>query len=107
MSYFLIKKTSIWNFLKGSSSRRVSLQGKMETEYRMAVLRLERPVVSSTTTPNVSRTSSVNSSPTPDPTLGRVNVTLNRCSSADQEEGPRKPALSYQRARRTDCCLCL
>ena len=29
------KNFSIWNFLKGSSSRRVSLQGKMETGYRL------------------------------------------------------------------------
>ena len=81
--------------------------GKMETGYRKAALRLERPVVSSTTntTPSVSRTSSVNNCPSPDPTLGCVNVTLNRCSSTDQKEDRKKPALSHQSARKTDCCL--
>ena len=64
---------------------------KMETGYRKALLRFERAVVSSTTTtPSVSRTSSVNSSPSPDPTLGRVIVALNRCSSTDQEGALKK-----------------
>ena len=49
----------------------------MESGYRKAVLRLEKPTVSSTsTTPIVSRTSSVNSSPSPDPTLGKISVAL-------------------------------
>ena len=95
------KKFSIWNFLKGSNSRRVSLQGKMETGYRKAVLRLERPVVSSTlTTPSVSRTSSVNSSPSPDPTLGLVNVALNRRSSTDQEGGSKKHSSKSSKSKK-------
>ena len=82
------KKFSIWNFSKGSSSRRSALVGKLEAGYRKAVLRLEKPAVSSTTTtPSVSRHSSVNSTPSPDPTLSRVNVSLNRCSSGEQEGG--------------------
>ena len=34
------KKFSIWNFSKGSSSRRSALVGKLEAGYRKAVLRL-------------------------------------------------------------------
>ena len=73
------KKLSIWNFLKGSTSRRRTLQGRLETGYRKAVLRLEKPTVtSSPTTPSVSRTSSVNSTPSPDLSSGRINVLLSR-----------------------------
>ena len=85
------KKFSVWNFQKGSNSRRTVLQGKLETGYRKAVLRLEKSTVSSTTTtPSVSRTSSVNSTPSPDLSLGRINVSLSRCSSGDQGESSKK-----------------
>ena len=80
------KKFLIWNFLKGSHSRRSALQGKFESGYRKAVLRLKRPTVSSTsTTPSVSRTSSVSSSPSPEPSLGKLSVSLSRCPGSAQE----------------------
>ena len=48
-------KFSVWNFLRGSGPRRASLLGKLETGYRKAVLRHEKPAVSSNaTTPSVS-----------------------------------------------------
>ena len=82
----LDKKFSVWNFLKGSNARKTSLQGKLETGYRQAVLRAEKTTVSSTsTTPSVSRRSSVHSSPSPDPSLGTLNVSLSRCSESTQE----------------------
>ena len=86
------KNILIWNFLRGSNSRRTALQGKLESGYRKAVLRLEKPTVSSTsTTPSVSRTSSVNSSPSPDdPSLGKLSVSLSRCSGSAQEGAPKK-----------------
>ena len=69
------KKFSIWNFLKGSGPRRSTLQGKFETGYRKAVLRSEKSSISSrSTTPSMSRNSSVNSTPSPDPSLSRVNL---------------------------------
>ena len=82
----LDKKFLIWNFSKGSNSRRTILHGKLESGYRKAVLRAEKPTVSSTsTTPSVSRTSSVNSSPSPDSSLNKLNVSLSRCSGSTQE----------------------
>ena len=80
------KKFLIWNFLEGSHSRRSALQGKFESGYRKAVLRLEKPTVPSTsTTPSVSRASSVSSSPSPDPSLGKLSVSLSRCPGSAQE----------------------
>ena len=85
------KKFSVWNFLRGSGPRRASLLGKLETGYRKAVLRREKPAVSSnTTTPSVSRTSSVNSSPSPDPNLGRISVSVSRCTGSSLEDVPQK-----------------
>ena len=76
------KKFSVWNFLKGSGPRRTAMLGKMEAEYRKAVLHYDRPVVTSnTTTPSVSRASSTHSTPSPDLSLGRVNVSLSRCAN--------------------------
>ena len=72
----------VWIFLKGSSPRRATLLGKLETGYRKAVLRTERPpITSSSTTPSVSRHSSVNSSPSPDPSLIRVNLEVPRLAT--------------------------
>ena len=85
------RKFSIWNFLRGSATRRTSLLGKLETGYRKAVLQHDRPIVSSTTTtPSVSRTGSVNSSPSPDPSLSRISVSLIRCSSSSVEDTGKK-----------------
>ena len=78
------KKFSVWNFLKGSSPRRAALLGKFETGYRKAVLRTEKPpITSSSTTPSVSRHSSVNSSPSPDPSLSRVSLEVPRCGDLE------------------------
>ena len=88
------KKFSVWNFLKGSGPRRASMLGKLEIGYRKAVLRHEKPVVSSnTTTPSVSLTSSVNSTPSPDPALSRVSVPVSRCtgSSLESDQPKAKP----------------
>ena len=80
------KKFSVWNFLKGSGPRRTAMLGKMEAEYRKAVLHYDRPVVTSnTTTPSVSRASSKHSTPSPDLSLGRVNVSLSRCANLSPE----------------------
>ena len=80
------KKFSVWNFLRGSGPRRTAMLGKMEAEYRKAVLHYDRPVVTSnTTTPSVSRASSTHGTPSPDLTLGRVNVSLSRCSDVSPE----------------------
>ena len=85
------KKFSVWNFLKGSGPRRASLLGKLETGYRKAVLRSERPPISSSsTTPSVSRHSSVNSTPSPDPSLGRVNLEVRRCGTSSSEDVSKK-----------------
>ena len=80
------RKFQIWNFRKGNNSRRTALLGKLESGYRKSVLRLEKPSVSSTsTTPSVSRCSSVNSTPSPDLTLSRVGVALSRCPETARE----------------------
>ena len=85
------KKFSIWKFLKRCIPRRMTLQGKLETGYRKAVLWLERPAVtSSTTTPSENRTSSVDSTPSPDLILGRVSVSPSRCSRTEQGEDSKK-----------------
>ena len=87
--------------IKGSNSRRTILQGRLETAHRKAVLRLEKPAVtSSTTTPSVSRASSVNSTPFPDLSLGRVNVSLSRCSSTEQGEGSKKTRQKSSKAKK-------
>ena len=83
------KKFSVWNFLKGSGPRRASLLGKIETGYRKVVLRHDKPTISSTTT-SVSRTSSVNSSPSPDPNLGRITVPVSRCSGSSHDDPSKK-----------------
>ena len=81
----------MWNFLKGSNSRRSALIGKLETVYRKAVLRHDKPSVSSsTTTPSVSRSSRVNSSPSPDTSLSRASISLNRFSSGVPEAVSKK-----------------
>ena len=80
------RKFQIWNFQKGSYSRRTALLGKLESGYRKSVLRLEKSSVSSTsTTPSVSRTSSVNSTPSPDPPLSRISVAFSRCPETTRE----------------------
>ena len=85
------KKFSIWNFSKGSAAKKTSLLGKLETGYRKSVLRFDRPIISSTTTtPSISRTSSANSSTSPDPSLGRISVTLDRCSGSKTGSSPKK-----------------
>ena len=85
------KKFSVWNFLKESGPRRASLLGKLETGYRKAVLRHDKPIISSfTTTPSVSRTSSVNSSLSPDPNLGRISVSVSRCSGSSHDDPTKK-----------------
>ena len=77
------KKFSIWNFLKGNGQKRSTLLGKLETGYRKSVLRIERPPGSSrSTTPSVSRRSSANSTPSPDPTLSRVSLEVSQCAEA-------------------------
>ena len=54
-----------------------------ETGYRKSVLRTERPpVTSGSTTPSVSRRSSVNSTTSPDPTLSRVSLEVSQCVEA-------------------------
>ena len=64
------KKFSVWNFLKGGRPRRTAMMGKLETGYRKAVLKFEKPgVTSGSTTTSISRASSINSTPSPDPTL--------------------------------------
>ena len=84
------KRFLIWNFLKRSGHRRVSMLGKLETEYRKAVLRPDRPTISShIITSSVIRTSRVNSTPTLDPSLGRVGVSISRCSDSAQEDDPK------------------
>ena len=81
------KKFSIWNFWKGSGLRRAALLGKFETAYRKAVLRTEKPSISSrSTTPSMSRNSSVNSSPSPDPSLSQVNLEVRRCGASGSED---------------------
>ena len=81
------KKFYFWNFLKGTGPRRAPMLGKLETGYRKAVLRLNRPTVSSNTTnPSLSRTSSVNSSSSPDPALGRISVSVSRCSDSAHDD---------------------
>ena len=85
------KKFSVWNFLKGSGPRRTAMLGKMEAEYRKAVLHYDRPVVTSnTTTPSVSRASSTHSTPSPDLALGRNSVSLSRCSDVSPEGTAKK-----------------
>ena len=87
------KKFSVWNFLKGSGPRRTAMLRKTEAEYRKAILHNDRPAVTSnTTTPSVSRASSVHSTPSPYLTLGRVNVSLSRCSEAAPEDVLRRRA---------------
>ena len=66
--------------------RLAAMLGKMEAEYWKAILQYDRPVATSnTTTPSVSRASRVYSTLSPDLTLGKVNVSLSRCSEAAQE----------------------
>ena len=78
------KKFSVWNFPKGSGLRRAALVGKFETGYRKAVLNLEKSgVTSGSTTPSMSRTSSTNSTPSPDPTLSRVSLEVSKCTEAE------------------------
>ena len=97
----LDKKFCIWNFSKGSSSRRASLNGKMEAGYRKAVLRLEKSVVSSTTTtPSVSRTSSVGSTLSPDLSLNRINVALSRCQSSEREGRSKKVCVTSSKGKK-------
>ena len=85
------KKYSIWNFLKGSGPRRSTLQGKFEIGNRKAVLRSEKSSISSrSTTPSMSRNSSVNSSPSPDPSLNRVNLEVRRCGGSGSEDASKK-----------------
>ena len=81
------RKFSGWNFMRGSDVRRTALLGKRETGYRRAVLLHDKAIFSSTsTTPSVSRTGSVNSSSSPDPSLSRISVPLNPCSSSSVED---------------------
>ena len=75
------EKFSVWNFLKGSESRRAALIGKLETAYKKSVLREERlPLFLDMSTPSVSRSPCTKSSPTSEPTLSRVSVTVSRCA---------------------------
>ena len=85
------KKFSIWNFSKKCCPRRTARLGKMKAEYRKAVLHYDRPVMTSiTNTPPVNRASSVNSTLSPDLTLGRVSVSLSRCSEVVHEDVSKK-----------------
>ena len=80
-------KFSVWNFMRGSGVRRTALLEKLETGYRKAVLQHDKSIISSTsTTPSVSRMGSVNSSPSADPSLSRINVPLVRCSTFSVED---------------------
>ena len=80
------KKFSVWNFLKGSGAKRSTLLGKLESGYRKAVLRIEKPPpTSNSTTPSVSRRSSTNSTPSPYPTLSRVSLEFPRCAEVSAE----------------------
>ena len=95
------KKFSIWNFSKGNVARKTSSLGKLETGYRKSVLRFDRPFISSTsTTPSISRTSSANSSPSPDPSLSRVSVTLDRCSVSKTGSSPKKTSVKHAKGKK-------
>ena len=81
------KKFSIWNFLKGSGPRRTALRGKLEAAYKRSVLEAENVVVESGgTTPSLSRSTSNASTPSPRPSLGRLSVSVARCSEDDSSE---------------------
>ena len=95
------KKVLIWNFSKGNVARKTSILGKLETGYRKSVLRFDRPIISSTTTtPSISRTSSANSSPSPDPSLSRVSVTLDRCSGSKIGSRPKKTSDKHAKGKK-------
>ena len=88
--------------VKGNSPRRVNLLGKLETGYRNAVLRTERPLItSSSTTPSVSRHSSGNSLPSPDPSLSRVNLEVLRCSDLETEDASKKMKCKSGKGKKT------
>ena len=95
------KKFSVWNCLKGSSSKRAALLGKMEVGYRKAVLRIERPPITSTsTTPSVSRRSSVDSTPSPDPPLSRVSLEVPRCTDVSAADSSKKAKAKSGKAKK-------
>ena len=97
------KNFSVWNFLKESGPRRASLLGKLETGYRTAVLRHDKPThFSTTTTPSVSRISTVNSNPSPDPSLGRINVSVSRCSGSSHDDPSKKIKPKPVMSKKTD-----
>ena len=59
---------------------------KLEIGYRKAVLKFEKPgVKSGSITPSISRTSSVNSTPSPCPTLSRVSLENSKCTETVSE----------------------
>ena len=95
------KKFSIWTFSKGSVAKKTSLLSKLETGYRKSVLRFDRPIISSTTTtPSISRASSVNSTPSPDPSLSRVSVALDRCSGSKTVVSPKKTNVKFTKGKK-------
>ena len=83
------RKLSVWKFLKGSEVRRSAVFGKLEISYKKSVLRGEGlPLFLDMTSPSESRTPSSSGSPVTGPSLGRVSVTVSRCS----EEGVERSA---------------
>ena len=81
------KKFSIWNFLNGSGPRRTALRGKLEAAYKRSVLQAEKVVVESGgTTLSLSRSTSNASTPSPGPSLGRLSVSVARCSEDDSSK---------------------
>ena len=74
------------------------MMDKLETGYRKAVLKFEKPgVKSGSITPSINRTSSVNSTPSPFPTLSRVSLENSKCTEKVAEGTSQK--LKTKRAK--------
>ena len=97
------KKYFVWNFLNGSGPKRTTLLGKLETGYRKAVLRVEKPPITSNgTTPSVSRRSRVNSTPSIDPNLSRVSLEVPRRAEVHAQAVSEKAKSKSGKGKKTD-----
>ena len=82
------RKFSVWNFLKGSNARRITLQNSFEASYKKVIVappNLCLPDDGDVTCGSDTGTS--NSSPSPRSSLGKATISLPRCSNV----GPDAP----------------
>ena len=83
-SLIIDRKCSIWDFLKRSGPRRADLIEKLEGSYKKSVLHGEGlPLFLDISTATVGRSPTSSSSPSSGLNLGRVSVTVSRCTNED------------------------